>query len=107
MPWDDEQPDFDDGPLQGWIFNERREGVMFRDDLFSIRCGIVAWNWRDPTPESEGYYETYRSRDIYPTEAEALAALRDRFKRKIKRAECFLGRIEARLTALTAPQAAQ
>ena len=104
VTWDDDRPDFDDGPLQGWIFNERIEGVMFRADLYSNRCGIVAWDWREPTPESEGYYEKYRARKIYPTEAKALAALRDRFKRKIKRAQCFLGRIEKKLAALTAPE---
>ena len=100
----DEGPEFADEPVSGWIFNDHRDGIEYRTDLHPSECGLIAYMWSDMSsyPNSEGHFEKYRRRDIYATEAEALIALSARFRRKIKRSEGFLRKIEKRLAALAA-----
>lgn len=103
----DEGPEFADEPVSGWIFNERREGVEYRTDLHPSDCGLVGFDWRDSTPESEAHFNRILRREIFASETDVLDALRGRFERKIKRSQGFLKKIEKRLAVLIAAPATE
>lgn len=98
MPDDWEDPnDIVEGPFEGWVFNDPHSGAIFRTDFHRVRCGVLCWDWQDHHPEVEGHFKTYRKRDVYPTEAAALAGLRARFERRIKLAKAHIARIDRQI----------
>ena len=103
--------DYDDpneiveGPFGGWVFNNAYSGVIFRMDLHRTERGVVCWDWREATPESEGYFNNYRRCEVYPTRVEALVGLSARYERRVKRSEAFIAKIDRAVILGTAEAA--